>query len=157
MYKIIAASTIALLSLFIPKIPISSFAPLLPLLYYKTSRITALWYTTLCGLIIDLLSSEARFGLYALSYCLTTALLYKQKHHFFEEKPTAFCLFATLISAVTTIIHIILLALLGEPFSLSPLFIIPILDSLYVYLGFICLVRAIFYLKHKTQRLLSRN
>src|ERR1700722_1061302 len=95
-------------TVFLPRVHLLAFSPFLGLLYNKCSFIKALWISSLCGLVIDLLSSEFRFGIHALNCCLTTLLLYKQKRHFVEDRSLALSLFTVLISIVSTILQLFL-------------------------------------------------
>lgn len=68
-----------------PLTRLTFFAPFLIIAYYKASLKKCLWVALLCGVIVDLLSSYTRFGLYSVDYCLTTALLYPQRRNFFAD------------------------------------------------------------------------
>lgn len=88
-------------SVFFPHFKLHTFAPFLALLYARCSRMSSLWISSLCGLIVDLLISESRFGMYACSFTSATLLLYGQKKHF-SDKPLALSLFTFQISLVIT-------------------------------------------------------
>lgn len=124
----------------LPGYRLCAFAPLLALLSHRTSHLAMLWIATGCGCLLDLLSSEYRLGLHALTYGLTALCLYPQKHHFFEDKPLAIALFAGLISLLCTLIGRILMPLFGASLSLSwtslatDCLLMPGLDTLYAYL-----------------------
>ncbi len=49
-----------------PEARLFAFSPFLAILYNRIHFQKALWLSFLCGLIIDLLSSEVRLGVYAL-------------------------------------------------------------------------------------------
>lgn len=140
-------------TVFLPDIRLFAFSPFLALLYNKTSLVRALWIATLCGLIIDLFCSEFHLGVYALNFCLTTLILYKQKKHFFEDKPLALSLFTALISIVSTVILLLLIFVFdhGLPFSkrliVTDLVIMPIADALYAFLWFFCPMRLYLHIK----------
>jgi rod shape-determining protein MreD len=129
---------------FLPHVKILAFAPFLALLYNKRTFQSSLWLASLCGLAVDLLSSEFRLGLYALNYCLATLLLYRQKRHFFEDKPLALCLFTLLISVVSTVLQLLLISIFDKALPLSgkmlvtDLLIMPLLDTAYAFLWFSC-------------------
>lgn len=131
-------------SVFLPHVHLIAFSPFLALLYNKSRFVSALWIASLCGLIIDLLSSEFRLGIHALNYCLTTLLLYKQKKHFFEDKPLALCLFTLLISITSTLLQVILVSIFDRalPFSskflLTDFILMPVADSTYAFVWFSC-------------------
>lgn len=89
-------------SVFFPHFRLHPFAPFLALLYCRCSRMSSLWIASLCGLFFDLFSSEMRFGMYALSFFVTTLLLYSQKKRFYSDKSLALSLFTFLISMSLT-------------------------------------------------------
>jgi len=134
----------AFASALLPPIKLLAFAPFLAILYNTVTRPTALWIALLCGLGVDLLSSELRLGLHALNYCLTTLLLFKHKRHFFDDKPLSLSLFTLLISAVSTLLQILLIALFEHTLPLSgqllitDLVIMPLVDAIYAFLWFSC-------------------
>ena len=126
------------------EIKLFAFSPFLAILYNRANFQRSLWIASLCGLMIDLLSSELRLSLYALNYCLTTLLLFKQKKHFIEDKPLALSLFTMLISIVSTVVQWLLICIFerGLPLSakllLTDLVAMPLLDAVYAYVWFIC-------------------
>ena len=140
-------------SVFFPYLHLSFFAPFIALTYYAATLSKALWISVGCGLILDLISSEFRFGLYTLTFVLATLLLYSQKRHFFEDKPLAFSLFASVIAAVLTFLQFILVHLFdrGVPYSALTLFtdviLMPAVDGLYAFLWFTCPIRLYIYIK----------
>jgi cell shape-determining protein MreD len=137
----------------IPHVRLLPFSPFLALLYNKTSFVKALWLASLCGLIVDLLCSELRLGVYALNYCGTTLLLYKQKRHFYEDKAVALSLFTALISILSTLLQFFLISIFGQSLTLSPkllltdLAIMPLADAAYAYLWFTCPMFLYAYIK----------
>jgi rod shape-determining protein MreD len=131
-------------SVFLPHVRLLTFSPFLALLYNQSNFLKSLWLASLCGLIVDLLSSEFRLGIHALNYCLTTLLLYAQKKHFFEDKPLALSLFTLLISIVSTLIQLVLISIFDRALPLSgkllvtDLILMPAIDGLYAFLWFSC-------------------
>ena len=131
-------------TVFFPNIRILAFAPFFALVYNRKSFVTSMWIATLCGILIDLLCSQLKFGLYALNYCLTTFLIHRQKKHFFEDKPTALSLFTMLVSCTSTLLQLLLTYAFdkGLPFTwklaLTDLVGMPLVDALYAYLWFFC-------------------
>jgi rod shape-determining protein MreD len=131
-------------TVFLPRVHLLAFSPFLALLYNNTSFIKSLWIASLCGLIIDLLSSEFRFGVHALNYCLTTLLLFKQKKHFVEDKALALSLFTVIVSVVSTLLQFFLISIFDRalPFSgkliITDLIIMPIADAAYAFIWFTC-------------------
>jgi rod shape-determining protein MreD len=150
-------------SVVFPSLHLSFFVPFLALTYYAAPVSKALWISVGCGLILDLISSEFRFGLYTLSFVLTTMLLYSQKKHFFEDKPLAFSLFSSVIAAVSIFLQFILIHLFdrGISFSLFTAFVDGIfmsaVDGLYAFLWFTCPIRLYIYMKKVGWRNLFRK
>jgi len=146
-------------TVFFPKIPLFTFSPFFALLYYRRSLATALWIATLSGLMIDLLTSEFRLGIHAWDACITTLLLYKQKKHFFEDKPLALSLFTILISATSTLMQWLLIATFDRSLPLSgkgivtDLFLMPIVDGAYAFFAFTCPMQLFVYIKKRGWRL----
>ncbi len=129
-------------TVFFPKIHIIPFAPFLAILFNRCTFPKSLWIACACGLVIDLLCSQAHFGLFALNYCLLTIALYKQRRNFFEDKTISLCLFTALISSFSTLIQLFLSASFDQGLPLSWQFIatsillMPCVDALYAFLGF---------------------
>jgi rod shape-determining protein MreD len=140
-------------NVFFPYLHLSFFAPLLALSFYAATLSKSLWISLGCGLILDLISSEFRFGLYSLTFVLATLLLYAQKKHFFEDKPLALSLFSSLIAAFLTVLQFILVHLFdrGIPFSILTVFtdviFMSAVDGLYAFLWFTCPMRLYIYIK----------
>lgn len=141
--------------IFFPYLKLSIFAPFLAILYNRVSISKALWISFACGLIIDLISSHTRLGIYALNFTLTTAFLYPQRKHFFEEKASALSLFATLIAALSTLLQFFLISIFdkGIPLSLttflSDVVLMSIFDGVYAFLWFTCPTKLYIYIKKK--------
>lgn len=113
----------------------------------------SLWISALCGFIIDLLSSQYRFGIYGLNYCLTALFIYHQNRHFFEDKPLALSLYTAAVSCTSTVLQIILLYAFDKtlPFTLklaiTDLIGMPLVDAVYAFLWFTCPVRLYYHIK----------
>ena len=135
-------ATLAQSALF-PSLNFMTFAPFLVLSIVYLNFPKSLWLAFLAGIIIDLFSS-GHMGLYALCYCLTTALLYRQKRNFIDEKPLNLALFTALISFVSTIVLILLLFIFDRRAAFSgqwafiDLWTMPLLDALYAFVWFYC-------------------
>jgi len=140
-------------TVFLPQVHLLAFSPFLALLYNKTSFIKSLWIASLCGLTIDLLSSEFRFGIHALNYCLTTLLLYKQKRHFVEDRSLALSLFTAIVSIASTLLQFFLISIFDRALPLSgkliitDLVIMPLADAAYAFLWFICPMKLFIHIK----------
>lgn len=142
-------------SIFFSFFPLSAFAPFLAIVYYTAPFSKALWISCGCGFILDLLSSEFHFGVHALTLTMTSALLFHQRRHFFEDKPMAFSLFSAVISCLETSLQMVFVYLFdrGIPFSLATivtdLILLPIADGLYGFLWFTCPMQLYIYIKKK--------
>lgn len=140
-------------SALIPFVRLSTFSPFLGIVYHVSSFSKSIWIALGCGLILDLLSSELKFGLYGLNFVFITLLLYSQKKHFFEDKPLGLALFTALISSVSTIVQLLLAHLFdrGIPFSSGIVGIDAVLlsfvDGIYAFLWFTCPMRLYTYIK----------
>jgi rod shape-determining protein MreD len=126
-----------------PSFRLMFFAPLIIISYYQKTFLGALNLSLIAGLIIDLFTSPLRFGIHALNYTLTTALIYKQKKNFFADSPTTLPLMTFIFSILSTLIHILLLSIFTKPLTLSPawffsdLAFMPALDALFAFTWFI--------------------
>ena len=129
-------------SVFIPHIRLHAFAPFLALLYSRCSRMSCFWISSLCGLLIDALGSELRFGIHALSFSVATLILYSQKKHFYNDKPLALSLFTFQISLIITIILFLFsyfshsLPAIRLKWIISDCIVMACCDSLYAFLWF---------------------
>lgn len=134
--------TMLTMPVFLPQLHLLAFSPFLALLCHHKPYFPSLCIAAGCGLIVDLLSSEARLGIYALSLCGATALLYPQKHHFFQDKPMALALFTALMSAITTLILMSVIAMFSRHVTISwqwflvDVIVMPFIDALYAYFIF---------------------
>lgn len=138
-YSIILALT---LPIFLPQLALMFFAPFIVITYYYKDKISCLWLSLVCGLIIDLLSDNNRLGVYALNYCLTTFILYRQKYHFFEDNLTTFPIMTFLFSCFSSLLQALLLYLFGKGIIFSwdwfklDIILFPFIDSLFAALCF---------------------
>lgn len=89
-------------TVFFPHTRLHTFAPFLALLYSRCSRLSSLWIGALCGLCFDALGSKTLFGLHALSFSVATLLLYRQKKHFYSDKPLSLSIYTFQISLIIT-------------------------------------------------------
>lgn len=131
-----------LLPALLPLGHLTYFAPFLILLYYRKPLSTCLWCSLLCGLVLDLSTSQYRLGLHAFNYSLTTGILYHQKRNFFEDGPSTLPLVTFFFSSLSTGIQMILLSIFIGGISPSwnwvgtDLIIMPACDALYAFLCF---------------------
>ncbi|HEX2579408.1 MAG TPA: hypothetical protein VHK67_03295 [Rhabdochlamydiaceae bacterium] len=140
-------------SAFSPYFHLCFFAPFLALTYHASTLSKSLWLSLLCGVILDSVSSEFKFGLHTLTFVLATVVLYPQKRHFFEDKPLALSIFTAIISSAITLLQFILAHLFdrGLPLSgltaLTDFVLMPIVDGLYAFLWFTCPIKLYIYTK----------
>jgi rod shape-determining protein MreD len=144
---------------FFPKLRLMAFAPFLALVFMRVGFVRALWLGLACGVAMDLLSSQMRFGLYALNYCLTTLVLYHQKRHFFDDKSLALSLFTVLVASVSTLIEILFRHL---PFNGKLIFTdviaMSFLDGAYAFLWFTCPTKLYYLIKQiKWRKLIFKD
>ncbi len=128
----------------LPGVRLMAFAPFLALVYMRKSLIASLWMACLCGLLIDLLTSQYRFGINGLIYCLVTAALYPQRKHFFDDKSLSLALFTALISLLATLLQLLVFEKgisLTWKLALSDLIGMPVLDGVYAFIWFTCPIK----------------
>jgi rod shape-determining protein MreD len=129
-------------TVFFPHTRLHTFAPFLALLYSRCSRLSSLWIGSLCGLCLDALGSEALFGLHSLSFAVATLLLYRQKKHFYSDKPLALSLFTFQISLIITSVLFLFTCMssssprLHLKWLLSDFLVMSFFDSIYALLWF---------------------
>ena len=141
-YFIVAFFFLLLGTALFPHFRVWPFAPFLAILFYRVSFSKALWLSFLCGLAMDLFSSQFKFGLLTLTHTAIALLLFGQKKHFFEEKATAVSLYSVLISGFLSLFLLIFSSLsekqiaISLPILFSNLIIMPFLDGLYTFICF---------------------
>lgn len=141
-----------------PSFHLVPFAPFFALLCNKKNKFACLWIACGCGLIMDLLCSDTRFGFYAFNYSLTLFLIYPQRHHFFEDKPLSLALLTAIISALSTFFQLVLFCLFSSNFPLlwkqfiTDCAIMPLLDALYAYTCFYLPLQTYFLLRKDVHR-----
>jgi rod shape-determining protein MreD len=141
--------------IFFPYLRLSAFAPFFSILYNRVHLSKALWIAFGCGLIIDLISSHSRLGIYGLNFTLITALLYPQRKHFFEDKASALSLFSAIIAALSILLHLFLIYIFdkGIPLSARTLFsdvvLMSLLDGLYAFLWFTSPMKLYIYIQRQ--------
>lgn len=132
-----------------PLARLTFFAPFLIIACYKASLKKCLWMALLCGVIVDLLSSYTRFGLYSVDYCLTTALLYPQRRNFFADSLSTLPIMTFFFASLSTLIMAILIYsidnknVLSAGWIFTDLIIMPAFDAIYAFMLFI--LPAIFF------------
>lgn len=131
-------------SAFFPTLRLIVFAPFLAITFWKRSFFYSLWIATLSGLMIDLLTTELRFGIFSLSYCLTALIFYGRAQKFHEQKLLSLTLFSVLIAAGFSFIHALLLFFFHQRLPTSflllsrEIFLMSIIDAFYAFFWFTC-------------------
>lgn len=126
-----------------PSLHVMAFAPCLVILFYQKPLLTCLWIASICGLLVDLLSSHTHLGLYALNYCLVTAVLYGQQRHFFADRPSTLPLMTLFFSTLSTLFQGVFLYIFEKenifswPWIAADLIVLPVLDSIYAFVCFL--------------------
>lgn len=127
----------------LPHLALSFFPPFLIIACYKKPLSVCLWLALCCGLILDLLSSQTRLGLYPLSFCIVLVLLYNQKRNFFADSPTTLPIMTFLFSSLTAWVAIFLMyvieikSLFSWHWALTDTVLMPAWDALYAFCMFI--------------------
>lgn len=118
------------------------FAPFLVVMYYQKSLSLCLYFSFLCGIILDLLSTSF-IGLHALNFCLVTIFLYSRQRNFFSDNLSTLPLMTFFFSLLSTLLDALLIHTFEStfPFSLkwvfADVFIMPALDASYAFVCFI--------------------
>ena len=126
-----------------PSMRLQFFSAFLVIAFYKKTLVKCLWFALICGLIIDLLSTQPRLGIYALGYSLTTILLYSQRRHFFADSLSTLPLMCVFFSILSTVFMIFLNYFMEFNMTLSwgwiltDLLIMPFADGLFAFICFI--------------------
>lgn len=129
-------------TIFFPRIHLLFFAPSLAIIFLRTPRYPSLVLAALCGLIMDLLNTEVRFGIFSLSYFSAAFIAWPQKSHFFKENPYTLSLYTAGISSLFSTIFFLLLFIFEKsfPFSwksvITDLLLSPFIDAFYAFFWF---------------------
>jgi hypothetical protein len=146
----------------LPTLHFFAFAPFLAIVYQKRSLAYSLWVATGCGLIVGLLTSEAKLSI--INFVLITLILHRQKRHFFEDHLGTLPIFTFFISSIFTFLQFILLAIADRnpPFSwqlfFTDILIMPLFDALYAVVWFIGPMKGYQYIsKHGFKKLFLKE
>ncbi len=138
----ISLLSMLILPLLVPELRLFYFAPFIVTCLYQYTRIAILWRATLCGVIVDLLSSGPLFGISALNYSIVSCLLYGQTKNFFEDKLSTLPLMTFFFSTLSTLITLIAAPFAGYALHLSlrwvatDLIVMGAVDALYALFAF---------------------
>ncbi len=130
------------LPLFLPSLRLTYFAPYLVVVCYYRPLFNALWHGAACGLLIDLFSSSTPFGVTSLTYVFSTAFLYSQTRHFFEDKSSTLPVMTSFFAVLSTGLQALLLGFFGcgtifcWRWVTTDLVFMPLLDAAYAFLWF---------------------
>lgn len=102
-----------------PSLKLAYFAPFLIIIYYQKNFTYCLAASLLCGFLGDLFVSKTPLGFFALSYMLTTSLLFEQKRHFFGDSKLCLPLMVFLFSSISYTIQIALFYIFTKAFEES--------------------------------------
>lgn len=118
------------------------FAPFLVLSFYRCSLPHSLWWAIACGFMMDLFSANTPFGIYALTYSLTTAYLYRYQFHLFKDRLSTLPVMTFCFACLSTVIQIVLFSIMGHTISFTwdwfkhDLLWMPLQDALYAIFAF---------------------
>lgn len=150
-------------SVFFPYFRVIALAPFLAFVYTRYTLLRCLWIASLCGLLLDLTTSQLHFGIYALIYTFATLIAHPQKRHFFVDKPLALSIYSAITSAIISLFQLFFLCFIDKklPFNaqliLSDLFIMPLLDGLYALLWFTLPFKIYTYIQKQDWKTIFRN
>ena len=122
-------------TIFLPHLRVLVFAPFFAFLFLRKPLLYSMWVSSLCGLLIDLLSSETKFGLFFICTLLTTVCIHRFKHYFYDEKLISIPCYTALFSFVFTLFHTLWLP---SHFSFLNFLILPMIDATYAFFWFAC-------------------
>lgn len=141
--------------LFFPTLHLLFFVPFLIYCFYRCSFIQCLWLALFCGIMVDLLSSQTRLGIYSSIYCLTAALLYNYKYHFFEDRLSTLPTLTGCFAILATIIQLGITSFMEYSYVLSwqwiqiNFFLHPLQNAFLAYFGFSLPARFLFHYKKR--------
>lgn len=139
--------------IFFPNFRLIAFAPFYSLVFTRKSFKSSLWITGACSLLMDLASSQMRFGLWTLNGTLTLLSTYRFRHYFYEDKAFAVCIYSTLIACVSSLWQLVLMyqfsssSLLSIQTVIFDCLFMSVLDAFYAFFWFTCPMRIYAYIK----------
>lgn len=114
-----ALAPVLLFPILFPNWHLTFFAPFLILAYYRSSLLSCLWLSLLCGTIMDMLSASTYLGVHAMNYCAVTWFLYHQKQNYFEDSLSTLPLLTAFFAILSTLIQAFLMYFMDSPIVLS--------------------------------------
>jgi rod shape-determining protein MreD len=126
-----------------PSIRLLFFAPFLVIAAYQKSLFISLCYALGCGVVLDLLSDDMRFGVHALSLTVTTFILYEQRRNFFADTLSTLPIMTFFFSVISTLVDLVISysllhkQLFSLDWVLCDLLIMPAFDALCALICFV--------------------
>lgn len=145
---VVACLATLIAPIFFPSLRLFFFAPYIASMIQKKELPYCLWVAFSCGLFLDVISSESRFGLVALDFTLATLLSYQLKGFIFRDHFSTFPLLTFGFASASACLQAFIEALFDHvnifswPWFLSDILIMPFLDALFALLFVISLQAA---------------
>jgi len=118
------------------------FAPFIVLSYYRCSLSGCLWWSLICGFVVDLFSADVHIGNFAINYCLATFCLHRFQLHFFEDRLSTLPVMTFGFTSLSALIQVLFFSLINRPFALTwhwffnDLLLIPLQAAIYAIFAF---------------------
>lgn len=139
-----AALTLTLFApVVVPGYPIYFLAPVIVVALYQKSLLHVCWIAMGCGVILDLLYAQDRFGPYTISFVTAAVIVYAQKRHFFADSLTTLPIMTFLFSFSVGLLQFAYVKIFERSVSitfgwgLTDLLILPMLDCVAALVLFI--------------------
>ena len=124
-----------------------AFAPIMTKTYFSKGLQSSLYMALLCGILVDLFSTQTHFGISALNYTLTTLLIYRLKWRLSPHKLYSIAIYTFLFSLTSTTLSLLMS---GLPFTIQRDFLIfPFIDGIYAFIWFSCPLLVYDHLKNR--------
>ncbi len=126
-----------------PSISFDFFVPFLAMVYCTVSFEKAVGIAIGSALLLDLISSEFRFGFYGLNFFLITLIVHKRRRFFFFDKKSSLVLLTMLIAALSSFFQLFLFYLFDSSISfpvreiLKGSLLVAFLDGIYGWIWFL--------------------
>ena len=129
------------------------FVPFIIVTMYKKTLPSTLISAFLIGLMLDLLSSSPRLGIYSLDFCVTSMIIYPLQRNFFSDNLSTLPLMTWFFSLISTLILSFLIYFFDSLNIFSPdwfytdMMVMPVIDALYAL--FIFVLPSLFFEKKR--------
>jgi len=110
---------------------------------YQKRLQTCLWYAFAGGLILDLLSSSPRLGMYAFAFCTASLVLYPQRRNFFADSLSTLPIMTFAFSSLSTLVLATLFYVIemqnmfSGKWIFTDLIAMPVADGAYAFVVFV--------------------